>query len=86
MEAFRSMFVSLRGKLFAWAGRAGYSRILEAAGDIKAAIFAHPEFTAYNQLVNAWFGQWKAAQTLHLLGTALGDHPRRSPSAITPRN
>lgn len=77
MEAFWSVFASLRGKLFAWAGRAGYSGILEVAGDIKAAIFAHPEFTVYNQLASARFGQWKAAQAPHLLGTTLGDHPMK---------
>ena len=76
MEAFWNVFTSLRGKLFAWANRAGYSRLLKAAGDIKAAIFAHPEFTVYNQLASARFGQWKAAQTPHLLGTTLGDHPK----------
>jgi len=77
LEAFWGVFPSLRGKLFAGAERVGYSRLLEAASDIKAAIFTHPEFTAYNQLVSARFGQWKAAQTPQLLGIAVGDHPKK---------
>ncbi|MGH8532534.1 MAG: hypothetical protein ACREV1_07355, partial [Gammaproteobacteria bacterium] len=44
--------------------------------DLKAAIFGHPEFTAFNAAVTALFGQWKAANAPRLHAIAQGDHPK----------
>ena len=44
--------------------------------DIKAAIFNHVEFTAFNASVTILFSQWKAVSVPRLAGIAKGDHPK----------
>ena len=44
-------FPAVRAALFESAGRPGYCRLEAAAAEIKAAIFAHAEFTAFNAAV-----------------------------------
>jgi type I restriction enzyme M protein len=46
------------------------------AGDIKATIFGHAEFTAFNHSVTALFEKWKKANTPRLKGIAVGDKPK----------
>jgi type I restriction enzyme M protein len=46
------------------------------AGDIKAAIFGHAEFTAFNESVTALFAKWKKANVAFLKGIAKGDKPK----------
>ena len=77
------VFPSVRTKLFAKADRKGYSRLLVAPAEIKAAIFSHPEFTAYNQTVTALFAKWKKANTPQLKGIAKGGRPNALVEALS---
>ena len=56
--------------------RACYSQPKVAAGQVKAVIFGHPEFTAFNRQVTKLFAQWKAANTPMLNGIKQGDRPK----------
>ena len=47
-----------------------------ATVDIKAAIFAHPEFTAFNESVTVLFAKWEKANTPLLKGITVGGHPK----------
>src|SRR5439155_22060601 len=62
--------------LFESAGRHGYSRLKLPAGEIKAAIFGHAEFAAFNASVTALFAQWKKANAPRLNAIKSGDHPK----------
>jgi type I restriction enzyme M protein len=53
-----------------------YSQPKVEASQVKAAIFGHPEFTAFNQQVTQLFGSWKAANTPLLTGIQQGDRPK----------
>jgi len=77
LGSYWEVFPSIRAELFRSAGCAGYSQLKVAATEVKAAIFGHPEFTAYNQSVSARFEQWKAVSTPRLTGVAVGDHPKK---------
>jgi type I restriction enzyme M protein len=69
LDRYWRIFPSLRLLLFESAGRPGYSRLKPVlskveglpVADIKAAIFSHAEFTAFNTSVTTLFSQWKAA-------------------------
>ena len=75
LAAYWQVFPNVRRDLFAAAGRAGYSQPMVAAAQVKAAIFAHPEFTAFNTQVTALFGTWMAANTPLLTGIEQGQRP-----------
>ena len=76
LAAYWQVFPNVRRELFADADRPGYSQPKVEASQIKAAIFAHPEFTAFNQTVTTLFGTWKAANTPLLTGIKQGDRPK----------
>ncbi len=58
-------------------GGDGERRLLRSeASQVKAAIFGHAEFTAFNQQVTQLFGTWKAANTPLLTGIQQGDRPK----------
>jgi type I restriction enzyme M protein len=65
----------VRKDLFQDAERAGYCHPKVAAAQVKAAIFGHPEFTAFNTQVTTLFGAWAAANTPLLTGIAQGQRP-----------
>ena len=70
------VFPSLKATLFGPADRPGYSQLQVAASDIKAAIFGHAEFTAFNQAVTALFEKWQTANLPVLKGIAVGAKPK----------
>jgi type I restriction enzyme M protein len=76
LEIYWQVFPAVRATLFERADRPGYSQLRVAVGDIKAAIFGHAEFAAFNQSVIALFEKWKKANTPHLKGIAIGGHPK----------
>ena len=76
LAAYWQVFPGVRQELFADAGRPGYSQLKVDAGLIKAAIFGHPEFTAFNQQVTGLFDAWQAANTPLLTGIQVGDRPK----------
>ena len=76
LAAYWQVFPNVRRELFADADRSGYSQPKIEASQVKAAIFAHPEFTAFNQTVTTLFGTWKAANAPLLTGIKQGDRPK----------
>ncbi|MEO6321024.1 MAG: N-6 DNA methylase, partial [Polaromonas sp.] len=66
----------VRQTLFADADRPGYCELKTEPGQIKAAIFGHAEFTAFNQTVTQRFADWKQAHTPRLAGIQIGDRPK----------
>jgi len=76
LAAYWQVFPNVRRELFADADRPGYSQPKVETSQIKAAIFAHPEFTAFNQTVTTLFGTWKATNTPLLTGIKQGDRPK----------
>ncbi len=77
LAAYWEVFPNLRRDLFEETDRPGYSQPRVDAGQVKAAIFGHPEFTAFNARVTALFAQWKAANLPNLTGIRIGDAPKR---------
>lgn len=69
-------FPTLRSALFAEHSRLGYSRLQVDAAQIKPAIYAHPEFAAFQQRVQAHFAAWCAAVTPRLQAIAVGERPK----------
>ena len=76
LSAYWQVFPAVRQTLFADADRPGYCQLRVEPGQIKAAIFDHPEFTAFNQTVTALFEGWKNDNAELLTGIALGDRPK----------
>ena len=76
LAEYWQVFPTLRDRLFAVGERPGYSQLKAAAGEIKPAIFAHPEFVAYTQAVNDLFAKWKAKHTARLKGLVVGSNPK----------
>ncbi len=76
LAAYWQELPAVRQALFADADRASYCRLKVEPGQIKAAIFGHAEFTAFNQTVTRRFADWKQAHTPLLTGIQLGDRPK----------
>ena len=76
LDRYWQVFPGVRFELFEPANRAGYTRLRVPPGEIKATIFGHPEFTAFNQSVTALFEKWRATNRLRLKGIAIGGHPK----------
>lgn len=76
LSAYWQVFPKVREALFSPADRPGYSQPRVEIPQIKATIFAHPEFTAFNQTVTALFATWKASNTPLLTGIKAGDRPK----------
>jgi type I restriction enzyme M protein len=76
LAPYWQVFPGVREALFAPADRPGYSQPRVETRQIKTTIFAHPEFTAFNQTVTTLFAHWKAASTPLLTGIQPGDRPK----------
>jgi type I restriction enzyme M protein len=86
LDRYWQVIPGVRAALFKKAdpARRDYSRLKPAlsvvegvaAGDIKAAIFGHAEFTAFNAAVTKLFAKWKAAKTPRLKGIDQGGKPK----------
>ncbi len=70
------VFPSVQAALFQPADRPGYSQLKVESGQVKATIFGHPEFTAFNQSVTALFEEWKKSNRPKLTGIAVGARPK----------
>ncbi|WP_047279409.1 type I restriction-modification system subunit M [Pseudomonas lundensis] len=75
LAAYWQVIPAVRASLFAPA-RAGYSLLQVAIGAIKPTIFAHPEFTTFNQTITELFEGWKTRNRPHLHAIAIGDKPK----------
>ncbi|SOE81030.1 type I restriction enzyme M protein [Caballeronia arationis] len=67
---------NVRTALFGPSDRHGYSKLKIAASEVKATIFGHSEFAAFNETVSASFAKWKNANVPHLTGITIGGHPK----------
>ncbi|MCK6391179.1 MAG: type I restriction-modification system subunit M [Azonexus sp.] len=76
LAPYWQVFPGVRAALFTPADRPGYSQPRVETSQIKAAIFAHPEFTAFNQTVTTLFASWKSANTPLLTAIQPGDRPK----------
>ncbi len=83
LAAYWQVFPNVRKDLFAPANRPGYSQPKVEAAQVKAAIFAHPEFTAFNTRVTALFATWTAANTPLLTGIQQGQRPNALIEALS---
>ena len=76
LAAYWKLLPSVRATLFGESDRPGYSQLKVEASQIKAAIFGHPEFTAFNVRVTLLFGTWKATNMPLLTSIKQGDRPK----------
>jgi type I restriction enzyme M protein len=76
LDAYWQVFPAVRTALFKKADRPSYNQLKVKTADVKATIFSHAEFTAFNQSVTAHFEKWKKANTSRLRGIAVGDKPK----------
>lgn len=66
----------VRDTLFKSSDRAGYAQLKLPIAEVKTAIFAHPEFTQFNQQATQVFAEWKQASITTLQAFGEGGHPR----------
>ncbi|VXC54655.1 Type I restriction-modification system, DNA-methyltransferase subunit M [Pseudomonas sp. 8BK] len=75
LQAYWDVMPNLRSALFA-PQRPGYLQLKVPQADIKPSIFAHPEFTAFNQTISGLFDAWRNEHHPRLQGIAIGDRPK----------
>ena len=83
LAAYWQVFPNVRCELFADDARPGYCQPKVDASKVKAAIFGHPEFSAFNNRVTQLFGVWKAANKPLLTGIKQGDRPKMLVDALS---
>ena len=66
----------VRAALFDQANRPGYAQLQVPLAGVKPAIFAHPEFTAFNQAATGRFDQWRAAAAAQLKSFGQAGQPK----------
>jgi type I restriction enzyme M protein len=78
LENFWQVFLAMRATLFKKAdpARRDYTQLRVPIGEVKAAIFGHVEFTAYNESVTALFGKWRKNNTPRLRAIKPGGKPK----------
>ena len=76
LERYWQVIPGVRATLFKKADRPGYSQLRVAAADIKAAIFSHAEFTAFNESAAKLFAKWKTANTPRMKGIDKNTKPK----------
>lgn len=75
LQAYWEVMPNLRDTLFA-PQRPGYLKLKMAQAEIKSSIFAHPEFTAFNQTISGLFDAWRNEHRPRLQGITIGDRPK----------
>lgn len=73
----------VRSALFESAGRVGYAQLRLPISEVKTTIFAHPEFTEFNQAATKVFVDWKQASTPLLKAFAQNGHPKQLIEALS---
>jgi type I restriction enzyme M protein len=85
LAPYWKLLPSMRAELFApldatqsksKQSRPNYCRLKIDTGQIKSAIFDHPEFTAFNRQVTQLFAAWAAKNRPKLVGIQIGDRPK----------
>ena len=75
LQAYWDVMPNLHSALFA-PQRPGYLQLKVPQAEIKLSIFAHTEFTAFNQTISGLFGVWLNEHRPRLQGIAIGDRPK----------
>jgi len=75
LQAYWDVMPNLRSALFA-PHRPGYLQLKVPQAEIKPSIFAHPEFTAFNQTISGLFDAWRNEHRPRVQGIAIGDRPK----------
>lgn len=75
LQAYWDVMTNMRGALFA-PQRPGYLQLKVPQAEIKPGIFAHPEFTAFNQTISGLFVTWSEQHRPLMQGIAIGDRPK----------
>ncbi len=83
LDRYWQVFPGVRAALFKKADRRGYSQLRVGVGDIKATIFGHAEFAAFNETVTMLFKKWRKANTPRLQGITVGDKPKALIGALS---
>lgn len=76
LDRYWQVLPSVRKLLFDSAGRPGYYRLKVPMGDVKSAIFDHPEFSTFIASIAALFSKWSATSISRLKAIRAGDHPK----------
>lgn len=76
LEKYWNAYPSLKDHLFSTDAN-DYYQLNVAPSEIKQAIFEHPEFLAYNQLLQSTFDEWKTERQKHFLQLDKGIHPKQ---------
>ncbi len=77
LDAYWTVFPTLRNALFKANGRPGYSDPLVETQQVKTTILSHSEFTAYQQRVDAVFAAWRETHEPLLFGIDDDTVPRK---------
>jgi type I restriction enzyme M protein len=76
LEEYWEICPKLKSALFK-KNRPGYLDLKVSKNDIKAAIFAHPEFISFTTQMEEHFEEWKKTTATALKKLAAGDHPKQ---------
>jgi type I restriction enzyme M protein len=76
LKRYWQVIPGVRAALFKKGDRAGYTQLKVPVGEVKAAIFGHAEFTAFNKSASKLFAKWKATNTPRLKGFSKDGHPK----------
>jgi type I restriction enzyme M protein len=74
--AYWQVIPAVRAALFEKATRPGYAQLRVPIGEVKAAIFGHAQFTAFNESATKLFTQWQKENLPWLKRIAIGDKPK----------
>jgi type I restriction enzyme M protein len=77
LQSYWKILPGVRTVLFEKAGRPGYCQLRLPVAEVKAAIFGHREFAAFQDSANALFAKWTKANTPRLKGFTTGGHPKQ---------
>jgi type I restriction enzyme M protein len=83
LSDYWTVIPGVRSALFESAGRIGYAQLKLQITEVKTAIFAHPEFTAFNQAAIRVFADWRRASTPLLKAFAQNGHPKQLIEALS---
>ncbi|HBO2993409.1 TPA: type I restriction-modification system subunit M [Pseudomonas aeruginosa] len=75
LHAYWEVMPNLRSALFT-PQRPGYLQLKVPQAEIKPSIFAHAEFTAFNQTISGLFDGWRNEHRPRLENIAIGDRPK----------
>ena len=75
LQAYWDVMPNLRSALFV-PHRLGYLQLKVPQAEIKPSIFAHPEFTAFNQTISGLFDAWRNEHRPRLQSINIGDRPK----------